>query len=99
MTPIVSVIIVNYNGERLLKDCLGSLNAQTFRDFETVFVDNGSKDNSIAVARELMPEIRIVTLSDNTGFTGGNNIGFKESRGHYIVLLNNDTECAPSFLD
>lgn len=98
MTPAVSVIIVNYNGERLLKDCLGSLNAQTFRDFETVFVDNGSKDNSIAVARELMPEIRIVALSENAGFTGGNNAGFRESRGNYIVLLNNDTECAPSFL-
>ena len=58
--PTVSLIIVNFNGERLLKDCLTSLNAQTYRDFETIFVDNGSQDESIKTARALMPEIRIV---------------------------------------
>ncbi len=96
--PTVSLIIVNYNGERLLKDCLSSLNAQTYRDFETIFVDNGSKDASLTTARALMPEIRIVALSENTGFAGGNNRGFAAALGKYIVLLNNDTECAPEFL-
>ena len=97
--PTVSLIIVNYNGERLLKDCLGSLNAQTYRDFETIFVDNGSKDGSVLAARALMPEIRIVELQTNSGFTGGNNAGYAIARGDYIVLLNNDTECAPDFLE
>ncbi|HLX60210.1 MAG TPA: glycosyltransferase family 2 protein [Planctomycetota bacterium] len=96
--PTVSVILVNFNGERLLGDCFNSLKAQTYRDFDTVFVDNGSSDNSLKVARELMPEIRSVALEGNTGFAGGNNAGLKESRGKYIVLLNNDTECAPDFL-
>lgn len=96
--PTVSLIIVNYNGERLLKDCLTSLNAQTYRDFETIFVDNGSKDSSLSTARARMPEIRIVALTENTGFAGGNNRGFAVARGKYIVLLNNDTECAPEFL-
>ena len=97
--PTVSLIIVNFNGERLLADCLNSLNAQTYRDFETIFVDNGSTDHSVAAARNLMPEIRIIELPENTGFTGGNNAGFKVALGEYIVLLNNDTECAPDFLE
>jgi GT2 family glycosyltransferase len=96
--PTVSIIIVNFNGERLLKDCLSSLNAQTYRDFETIFVDNGSTDASPQAARALMPEIRVVALSENTGFAGGNNRGFAVAQGKYIVLLNNDTECAPDFL-
>lgn len=89
---------MNFNGERLLPDCLNSLNAQTYRDFETLFVDNGSTDASLNTARELMPEIRLIELKENTGFSGGNNVGFKESRGKYVVLLNNDTACAPDFL-
>lgn len=75
--PIVSVIIVNYNWAHLLDDCLGSLVRQTFRDFEVVFVDNGLQDHSVARARELLPEIRCISLQDNTSFTGGNNEGIR----------------------
>lgn len=97
--PTVSVIIVNYNGEALLADCLGSLSRQTYRDFEVVFVDNGSADDSLARARELMPEAKFLPLSENTGFARGNNIGIREASGRYIVLLNNDTEADPHFLE
>ncbi|MEI6233601.1 MAG: glycosyltransferase family 2 protein [Planctomycetota bacterium] len=97
--PTVSLIIVNFNGERLLKDCLTSLNAQTYHDFETIFVDNGSTDMSVITARTLMPEIRCIELHENIGFTGGNNAGFAAARGTFIVVLNNDTECAPDFLE
>lgn len=98
MAPAISIIIVNFNGSRLLKDCFDSLRAQTYRDFEVIFVDNGSRDDSIAQARLLFPEVRIIELKENTGFTGGNNAGFEAARGKYIVLINNDTECAPDFL-
>src|ERR1043165_9599731 len=97
--PTVSVIIVKFNSERLLSDCMESLNAQVYRDFETIFVDNASSDNSVQTARTLMPDIRVVELKENAGFAGGNNAGFRESRGKYIVLLNNDTQCAPDFLE
>lgn len=97
--PTVSVIIVNYNGESLLADCLGSLARQSYRDFEVVFVDNGSADGSVARARALMPEARIIPLTENTGFARGNNIGIAEARGQYVVLLNNDTETDPRFLE
>lgn len=97
--PTVSVIIVNYNGEELLDDCLGSLGRQTYQDFEIVFVDNGSHDNSLVRAKELCPGIRCVKLQQNTGFTGANNEGFRHATGRFIVLLNNDTESDPHFLE
>jgi len=96
--PRVSVILVNYNGERLLADCLNSLETQTFRDFEVVFVDNGSHDRSVAVARELCPGLKLVALPGNAGFAGGNNAGLRAAAGEYIVALNNDTRCDPHFL-
>jgi GT2 family glycosyltransferase len=96
--PLVSVIIVNWNGAHLLEDCLSSLNAQTFRDFEVVFVDNASKDGSVAMARRLMPAIELLELKENTGFVGGNNTGIQAASGKYIVLLNNDTRVDPKFL-
>lgn len=97
--PTVSVIIVNYNGEKLLADCLGSLQRQTYRDFEVIFVDNGSADGSLARARELMPEAHFLPLTENTGFAKGNNVGIAAARGQYLVLLNNDTETDPRFLE
>jgi len=97
--PAVSVIIVNYNGAHLLDDCLTSLVRQTWRDFEVVFVDNGSTDNSVERARAIFPGIRCLELSENTGFTGGNNEGIRHANGRYVVLLNNDTESDPRFLE
>ena len=96
--PAVSVVIVNYNGARLLEDCLGSLKAQTYRDFEIIFVDNGSRDDSVERARALLPGIDILALEKNAGFAGGNNAGFAAARGTLIVPINNDTQCAPDFL-
>lgn len=95
----ISVIVVNYNGAALLDDCLNSLATQTYRDYEVVFVDNGSTDDSVARVRELMPEARVVALPENRGFAGGNNEGIRQARGSYIVLLNNDTEAASDFLE
>lgn len=96
--PAVSVIIVNFNGERLLDDCLTSLKEQLYRDFEVIFVDNASKDNSCARARELLPEAKIIPLTENTGFAKGNNVGIAAAAGRYIVMLNNDTKSDPAFL-
>ena len=94
----VSVVVVNFNGANLLYDCLRSLGAQTFRDFEVLLVDNGSADNSVASAKSLLPEVRCLALAENVGFAKGSNIGIAESRGKYLVLLNNDTQAEPAFL-
>ncbi len=96
--PTVSIILVNLNGAGLLPDCLASLNAQTYRDFETILVDNGSQDASVAVARTHMPDVKVIPLKENTGFAAGNNVGIRASVGRYVLLLNNDTVADERFL-
>jgi GT2 family glycosyltransferase len=98
MVPSLTVIIVNYNGTGLLEDCLGSLKKQVFRDFEVVFVDNGSSDDSIEKAQFLFPGLKIISLPNNMGFARANNLGFAQAQGKFIVLLNNDTMVDPEFL-
>ena len=66
MNPLVSVIIVNWNGLDHLPDCLDSLASQTFRDFEVVLVDNGSTDGSVGFVRERYPWVKLVPLAENT---------------------------------
>lgn len=90
ITPLVSIIIVNWNGRALLDECLLSLDIQTYRNFEIIFVDNGSQDDSLAFVREKFPFVITVALESNKGFTGGNIAGYQIARGEYIVLLNND---------
>ncbi len=96
--PAISVIILNYNGRRLLKECLDSLRAQTFRDFEVIFVDNGSTDGSAALVAADYPEVRIVQNTENLGFGEGNNVGIRLAAGKYTALLNNDTATHPEWL-
>jgi len=96
--PLASVIILNWNGLQYLDDCLGSLVGQTFRKFETILVDNGSKDGSVDYIREHYPWVKLVALPENLGFSGGNNRGLAECRGDYIVTLNNDTKVEPEFI-
>ncbi|MBK8550804.1 MAG: glycosyltransferase family 2 protein [Ignavibacteria bacterium] len=88
-----SVIIVNYNGKKFLKDCFDSLMKQSFTDFQIVFVDNNSGDGSVEFIKENYPsdKIKIIISDKNLGFAGGNNLGYKNCEGEYIVLLNNDT--------
>lgn len=96
--PEISVIIVNWNGRPFLGDCLGAMRRQTFRDFETIVVDNGSSDGSQDYIREQFSEVKLVELPENLGFTGGNIAGYKIATGELVVLLNNDTEAVPEWL-
>jgi GT2 family glycosyltransferase len=98
MNPAVSVLIVNWNGLAHLPDCLESLAAQTFRNFEVILVDNGSEDGSVSFVRDSYPRVKLLSLDKNTGFAGGNNYGLKHASGNYIVTLNNDTRAEPDWL-
>lgn len=93
-----SVIVLNWNGKHFLDTCLLSLRRQTFRDFETILVDNGSEDGSVEFVREHFPEVRLVTLEKNIGFAAGNGAGLLVTQGEWIVLLNNDTEVTEAWL-
>jgi len=97
--PEVSVIIVNWNGRELLEECLRSLSAQTFRDFEVILVDNGSSDGSAEWVEKNHPEAAVLRLKQNLGFSAGNNAGLKLARGRFIALLNNDTKAEPGWLE
>lgn len=98
MSIRISVIILNWNGKQFLDDCLVSLQAQTFKEFEIILVDNGSTDGSSGYIREHFPWVRLLALPENSGFTEGNNRGLGVARGEYIVTLNNDTKVVPEFL-
>lgn len=95
---MVSLIVLNFNGEGLTVKCLEALGKQTFTDFELILVDNDSSDNSLAEIdsfireRPLGRSCRIVRLEENLGFSGGNAEGLRHAKGKYIALLNNDTE-------
>ena len=88
----VTVVIPNYNGMAYLENCIKSLLAQEFDDYDIIVVDNGSEDGSASLEILNHPRIRVVRLSQNFGFSRAANEGIKASKTPYILLLNNDTE-------
>jgi len=96
---IVSAIVVNWNGQRLLERCLSALLAQTCRDLEIILVDNGSTDGSVALVKSRFPTVRLIESPTNLGFAAGNNLGLTAARGRFIALLNNDVFPEPRWLE
>jgi GT2 family glycosyltransferase len=96
--PTVSVVIVHYNGERLLNACLASVYRQPYRPIEVIVVDNGSADESVAMVRRNYPDVRLSVQGRNLGFAEGNDRGVEEATGEYVVLLNNDTEVTADWI-
>jgi len=98
MTPQVSVVILNWNGSQLLPACLSALDAQTFRDFEVIVVDNGSSDGSPEWLTAQYPAVRLIQNTTNLGFATANNQGMRAAQAPLIMLLNNDAYLAPDCL-
>jgi GT2 family glycosyltransferase len=91
MQPLVSVVIVNFNGKRFLGPCLSALATQSYKPCEIILVDNGSSDDSAGYVRSYFPGVILVETGTNCGFAGGTNAGIKRARGEFILTLNNDT--------
>ena len=90
-TPLVSVIVLNWNGKSLIEDCLNSLIKQIYKRTEIILVDNGSTDGSVELIKsKFRDRVKLIENEKNLGFSGGNNRGIRASRGDYILLLNND---------
>ena len=100
MKPLATVIVLNWNGEKILEECLQSLKAQTYSHLEVIVVDNGSTDQSVALVKDKFGDfVRLLQNPTNLGFSGGNNIGIHAANGDYIALLNNDATADPHWVE
>jgi len=89
--PLVSIIILNYNAGQILLDCFESVIKTNYDNFEIIIVDNASEDKSYRKCKEKFERTRIIENGKNLGYCEGNNIGIREAKGDYIVILNPDT--------
>ena len=96
--PLVSIIVVNYNGRAFIEDCLASLQMQDYRNREIIVVDNGSSDGSEQVIKEYT-EVRLIRNAINEGFVGGVYRALQSAHGEFVVLFNSDAQAvAPDCL-
>ncbi len=99
----VSVLIVTYNIQETIVECLESLNYQKFRDMEAILIDNNSKDNTKALVESFKSKasypLKTIYLDTNTGFCLGNNTALKHAGGKYIALLNPDARADSRWLE
>lgn len=85
----ISIITINYNG---LKDTCELIDSIPFKeDLEVIVVDNASTQDEASIISERYPHVKVIRSNKNLGFAGGNNLGIKEAKGKYILLINNDT--------
>ena len=90
-SPLVSVIVLNYNAGELLLNCINSLKKSKYTNLEILVIDNISSDGSQTKCKEQFPDIKLIQNKENFGYCGGNNIGIREAKGEFIVILNPDT--------
>ena len=85
----ISIITINFNG---LKDTCELIDSIPFKEnMEVIVVDNASKQDEASIISERFPQVKVIRSDKNLGFAGGNNLGIKEAKGDYILLINNDT--------
>ena len=92
MEPLVSIVILNFNGANYLKTFLPSVLATTYQNKEVVVADNGSKDNSLEILAKYFPTVQVIQNPTNEGFAGGYNWALKQVQADYYILLNSDVQ-------
>lgn len=98
-SPLISVVVLNWNGNKVLENCLRSLYNQTYRPLEIIVVDNASTDGSVDLLKQKFQDVHLIVNKKNLGFGAGNNIGILASKGKYIMILNNDTQLDPKCIE
>lgn len=96
--PVASVIVLGMNSKKYLEECLGSIIVQKAPDFEIIYVDNASADDSVSFVKKQFPQVRVVQNDTNSGYAGGNNLGAKNASGKYVVFVNPDTVALEGWL-
>ncbi len=94
-----AVVILNWNGKKMLERFLPSVTLHSTGDTEVIIADNGSTDDSLAFVREHYPWLRIIELDKNYGFAGGYNRALEQVEADYYVLLNDDVEVTPNWIE
>lgn len=100
MNDLITVIVTIYNREKFLKQCLESLQKQTYKNFEAIMVDDGSTDNSIEIAKSFTTDKRFQLITcEHIGFSAVKNIGLDKAKGKYIIFLDSDDFVYPYWLE
>ncbi len=97
--PLISIIVLNYNGKRFLEVLFDSLLKTTYSNYEIIMVDNHSTDDSIDYVEKKYPLVKVYDSGGNIGYSGGNNFGIERANGEFVLLLNNDIEVTPGWLE
>jgi GT2 family glycosyltransferase len=98
--PVVSVVVLNYNGLKHLEPCFSSLMQLDYpaEKLQLIMVDNGSSDGSLDFMRGAFPSVTVMNTGANLGFAAGNNFGAERASGEYVAFLNNDTRVEREWL-
>jgi GT2 family glycosyltransferase len=94
MNKLISINILTYNGEKWIEKCIKSVLEQTYPNIEILVIDNASTDNTL----EKIQNIKIIKNEKNLGFSAGHNIGIRESKGEYVIVLNQDIVLDKNFI-
>lgn len=97
--PKITILIPNYNGKKWLKQCLPTVIKSTYSNKEILVVNNGSTDDSAEFLQNNYPNVKVLEIKKNRGYAGANNLGVRKASGKYVLLLNNDTQVTPRFLE
>ena len=96
--PLISIIILNYNAGELLLNCVESVFKTNYDNIEVIVVDNTSKDQSHLKCKERFEQIHLIENKKNFGYCEGNNVGIRQAKGDFVVILNPDTIVSPNWL-
>ena len=96
----VSIIYVNWNSVDYIAESIRSVHEHTHgTQFEIIVVDNASPSGNVEILKEQFPEIKLIRSAKNLGFAGANNLGYRSSRGEYLLFLNPDTKLLNPAID
>lgn len=98
MQPTVSIVILNYNGVKYLKEFLPSVLATQYDALDIIVADNGSTDDSLVLLAQQFPTVKVITNQINEGFAGGYNWALQQVVSDYYVLLNSDVQVPPNWI-
>ena len=96
---LTSIVTINFNQSEITNQLLRSLSKVSWPNLEVIVVDNGSDNEDYKNINTSDSHVKLICTNKNLGFAGGNNVGLKAAQGDFLLLLNNDTEVAPGFLE